>query len=67
MENNRFYENRMEIKALSEETGVDLDVASTMYAKEHGWTGWQEEMYAWKAEQRKYIKHPTKTLADLFR
>jgi len=41
---NRFYENRMAIKAISEKEGVDVDIASRMYAQQQGWTGWEKEM-----------------------
>lgn len=41
---NRFYENRKAIQILGRERGVSIDVASTMYAQEQGWTGWQKEM-----------------------
>ena len=37
---NRFYANRMAIKAISEKEGVDVDIASRMYAQQQGWTGW---------------------------
>lgn len=52
--NNRFYQHRKGIRAVSKQRGVDLDTASTMFAKEHGWTGWQNEMNAWKALIRQY-------------
>ena len=41
---NRFYENRMAIKVISEKEGVDVDIASRMYAQQQGWTGWEKEM-----------------------
>lgn len=67
MENNRFYQHRMEIKAISEEHNVDVSVASRMLAKEKGWTGCNAELNAWDEHCRYYVKHPTKTLADLFK
>ena len=33
---NRFYANRMAIKAISEKEGVDVDIASRMYAQQQG-------------------------------
>ena len=51
---NRFYENRMAIKAI-------------MYAQQQGWTGWEKEMDEWNDIQRSYMKSKTKTLADLFK
>lgn len=64
---NRFYENRKAIQILGKERGVNIDVASTMYAQEQGWTGWQKEMDEWKAIQNSYVQSPTKQLADLFK
>ena len=64
---NRFYANRMAIKAISEKEGVDVDIASRMYAQQQGWTGWEKEMDEWNDIQRSYMKSKTKTLADLFR
>ena len=40
---NRFYQNRMAIKAISEKEGVDVDIASRMYAQQQGWTGWERK------------------------
>lgn len=62
---NRFYANRMAIKAISEKEGVDVDIASRMYAQQQGWTGWEKEMDEWNDIQRSYMKSKTKTLADL--
>lgn len=67
MENNRFYQNRKQIQKLCNERTVDVDVGSTMFAKEHGWKNWESEMDEWKALQRKYIQSKDKTLADLFK
>ena len=64
---NRFYQNRMAIKAISEKEGVDVDIASRMYAQQQGWTGWEKEMNEWNDIQRSYMKSKTKTLADLFK
>lgn len=64
---NRFYQNRMEIKELAERDGVDVDIASRIYAKQNGWTGWEKEMDEWNDIQRSYMNSKTKTLADLFR
>ena len=64
---NRFYQNRMAIKAISEKEGVDVDIASRMYAQQQGWTGWEKEMDEWNDIQRSYMKSKTKTLADLFK
>ena len=36
---NRFYQNRMAIKAISEKEGVDVDIASRMYAQQQGPAG----------------------------
>ena len=49
---NRFYANRMAIKAISEKEGVDVDIASRMYAQQQGWTGWEKEMDEWNDIQR---------------
>jgi hypothetical protein len=67
MMDNRFYENRMAIKAVAEERSVDVSVASKMYAVEQGWTNYSKEMDEWNAIQRKYIRAKDKTLADLFK
>ena len=64
---NRFYQNRMAIKAISEKEGVDVDIASRMYVQQQGWTGWEKEMDEWNDIQRSYMKSKTKTLADLFK
>ena len=64
---NRFYQNRKAIQTLGKERGVSIDVASTMYAQEQGWTGWEKEMDEWNDIQRSYMKSKTKTLADLFK
>ena len=55
------------IKAISEKEGVDVDIASRMYAQQQGWTGWEKEMDEWNDIQRSYMNSKTKTLADLFR
>ena len=57
---NRFYANRMAIKAISEKEGVDVDIASRMYAQQQGWTGWEKEMDEWNDIQRSYMKSKTK-------
>ena len=57
----------MAIKAISEKEGVDVDIASRMYAQQQGWTGWEKEMDEWNDIQRSYMNSKTKTLADLFR
>ena len=57
----------MAIKAISEKEGVDVDIASRMYAQQQGWTGWEKEMNEWNDIQRSYMKSKTKTLADLFK
>ena len=59
--------NCMAIKAISEKEGVDVDIASRMYAQQQGWTGWEKEMDEWNDIQRSYMKSKTKTLADLFK
>ena len=43
MENNRFYEHRQEIAKISNEQGVDIGVAVSILAKEHGLKDWGEE------------------------
>lgn len=67
MTENRFYVNRKQIQQICKERNVDVDVGSTMYAKEHGWKNYETEMNEWKALQRKYIQSKDKTLADLFK
>ena len=57
---NRFYQNRMAIKAISEKEGVDVDIASRMYAQQQGWTGWEKEMDEWNDIQRSYMKSKTR-------
>lgn len=66
MENNRFYQHRMEIKEISEKNNADVSVAARMLAKEKGWENYHAELSAWDEHCRYYVKHPTKTLADLF-
>lgn len=67
MKKNRFYRNRKKIDAISRDRNVDVGVASTMLAVESGWENWEKEMDVWMALCRKYMKHRTKTLADLFK
>ena len=64
---NRFYQNRMAIKAIREKEGVDVYIASRMYPQQKCWTGWEKEMDEWNDIQRSYMKSKTKTLADLFK
>lgn len=55
MQNNRFYVNCKEIDKLAEAQGVTLNIACTIYAKEHwGDYGWQGELDAFMQEVRKY-------------
>lgn len=50
----------MAIKAISEKEGVDVDIASRMYAQQQGWTGWEKEMDEWNDIQRSYMKSKTR-------
>lgn len=67
MKNNRFYQHRAEIKAISEKMGLDVSSASRALAHEKDWVDYQNELNAWDEECIKYVKHSTKTLADLFK
>ena len=67
MEKKNLFMKTKAIQILGRERGVSIDVASTMYAQEQGWTGWQKEMDEWKAIQNSYVQSPTKQLADLFK
>lgn len=54
-ENNRFYINRKAIGEIEKAQGVTLDIACTIFAKEHwGDNGWQAEMNEFKAMVRYY-------------
>ena len=67
MKNNRFYDNRMEIKKLAEERHATVDVATRMYIKEHQLKDYGEELKEWELLCRDYMQSKDKTLADLFR
>lgn len=67
MKNNRFYQNKKEIQRISREKCVEVSVAARMLAKEKGWTNYQAELAAWDDLCISYMRHPTKTLVDLFR
>lgn len=67
MKNNRFYNNRMEIKRISEERHVTVDVATQMYIKETGMENYKLELTAWTNLCAKYMQDPHKTMADLFK
>ena len=67
MINNRFYNARKEIKAISEKHNVTVDVATQMYIQEHKLTDCNAELAAWTAECNRYMRDKTLTLADLFR
>ena len=67
MKNNRFYNNRMEIKKLAEERNVTVDVATQMYITEHNLQDYKSELTAWTNLCAKYMQDPKLTLADLFR
>lgn len=45
MENNRFYNARKEIKAISEKHNVTVDVATQMYIHEHKLTDCTAELF----------------------
>ena len=65
--NNVFYKNRMDIKKISNQYGGDIHVATRQWAIQSGvkWTA--DEMDEWNTIQRRYIQHPSLTLADLFK
>lgn len=67
MKNNRFYDNRMEIKKLAEERHATVDVATRMYIKEHQLKDYGDELKEWDKLCRDYMQSKDKTLADLFR
>lgn len=66
MTDNRFYIHKQEIKKISEEKGVEVGVAARMLAHERGWENHQAELTAFDDLCVQYMRHPTKTLADLF-
>lgn len=66
MKNNRFYENRKAIQKISKSRGVEAGVAARMLARENGWTNYHAELTAFDDLCIQYMKHSTKTLADLF-
>ena len=66
MKNNRFYQHKQEIKAVCEARGVEVSVGARMLAKEKGWADYTTELNEWDQLCIQYMKHPTKTLADLF-
>lgn len=67
MNNNIFYKNRMAIKAICDERGVDAGVGTIMWAKENGVDTHGEAIEAWKALMVKYQRDKKLTLADLFK
>lgn len=66
MKNNRFYQNKKAIQRISREKNVDVSVAARMLVKEKGWEDYHAELNAWEKLCIQYMRHPTKTLADLF-
>lgn len=64
---NFFYDNRMEIKKISEERKVDVGVATDMFRTEHEGEYSKVELRAWLAMIRKYQTLKNLTLADLFK
>lgn len=67
MTNNRFYQNRMAIKALCDKRNVTVDVGSRMYAQQMGWTDYVGDLNEWDALCIKYMRSKDKGLADLFK
>lgn len=67
MKDNRFYQNRMAIKAISDKKGVTVDIASRMLAYENGWSNYSGEINEWDALCVKYMRDKKKGLADLFK
>ena len=69
MQNNRFYQNRARIQAISKERNLTVSEASRALAVEKGWEqkDYIDEINAWDQECIKFMRHPTKTLADLFK
>ena len=67
MKNNRFYNNRMEIKKLAEERNVTVDVATQIYITEHNLQDYKSELTAWTNLCVRYMQDPQLTLTDLFR
>lgn len=67
MDNNRFYNARMDIKKLAENRHVTVDVATQMYITETGIEDYKIELNDWTNLCTKYMTDPHKTLADLFR
>lgn len=66
MTKNRFYIYKQEIKKISEERNVEVSVAARMLAHEKGWENYHAELNDWDQRCIRYMKHETKTLADLF-
>lgn len=64
---NFFYDNRMEIKKISEERKVDVGVATDMFRTEHEGEYSKVELRTWLAMIRKYQMFKNLTLADLFK
>lgn len=64
---NFFYDNRMEIKKISEERKVDVGVATDMFRTEHEGEYSKVELRTWLAMVRKYQTLKNLTLADLFK
>lgn len=64
---NFFYDNRMEIKKISEERKVDVGVATDMFRTEHEGEYSKVELKTWLAMVRKYQTLKNLTLADLFK
>lgn len=67
IENNVFYQNRMKIKTLCEENGVDAGVGTDMLRASGEIKYTTVELQEWKEEMVKYMRHKTLTLADLFK
>lgn len=66
-ETNRFYKDRLAIKKISDKTGKDVGVATSIYIKEKGLTNYEKELHDWQSLIRWYEMHSDLTLADLFK
>lgn len=63
---NIFYKNRMRIKEISQKEHCDAGIASSMFASEAKINN-PAAMNEWMEIMKKYQRHKTLTLADLFK
>lgn len=63
---NLFYQKRKAIQAICQRDNRDVGVGTSKFIHEAQLTGYHEDLDAWQALCRAYMKDKQRTLADLF-